>query len=99
MLEVIRLKDSQLNQETYDARPTVEFRLVFVSVTQVTFARCHISSICSRDRRCVIPPSHRRHGATMVFGQNRHHRSDNASSFTAIIGDRTAVLAAALRGE
>ena len=28
-----------------------------------------------------IPPSHRRRGATTVFGQNRHHRSDTASSF------------------
>ena len=29
----------------------------------------------------LIPPSHRRRGATTVFGQNRHHRSDAASSF------------------
>ena len=30
----------------------------------------------------VIPPSHRRRGATTVFGENRHHRSDTASSFS-----------------
>ena len=30
----------------------------------------------------LIPPSHRRRGATTVFGQNRHHRSDTASSFS-----------------
>ena len=30
----------------------------------------------------VMPPSHRRRGATTVFGQNRHHRSDTASSFS-----------------
>ena len=29
----------------------------------------------------VIPPSHRRRGATTGFGQNRHHRSDTASRF------------------
>ena len=103
------------------------------------------------ERSFVIPPSHWRRGATTVFGQNRHHRSDTASSFslffivfpypshmcsssrcycgtmggitaeprrchcghgdpielplrfdggaTAIIGGRTAVLAAALRGQ
>ena len=28
-----------------------------------------------------IPPSHRRRGATTVFGENRHHRSDTASTF------------------
>ena len=30
----------------------------------------------------VIPPSHRRRGATTGFGQNRHHLSDTASSFS-----------------
>ena len=30
----------------------------------------------------LIPPSHRRRGATRVFGKNRHHRSDTASSFS-----------------
>ena len=30
----------------------------------------------------LIPPSHRRRGATTVYGQNRHHRSDTASSFS-----------------
>ena len=30
----------------------------------------------------VMPPSHRRRGATTVFGKNRHHRSDTASSFS-----------------
>ena len=44
------------------------------------------SEPCSRkDReqsgRQVIPPSHRRRGATAGFGQNRHHRSDPASRF------------------
>ena len=29
-----------------------------------------------------MPPSHRRCGATTVFGPNRHHRSDTASSFS-----------------
>ena len=29
----------------------------------------------------VIPPSHRRRGATTGFGQNRHHRGDTASRF------------------
>ena len=32
-----------------------------------------------------IPPSHRRRGATTVFGQNRHHRSDTASSFSKFV--------------
>ena len=35
-----------------------------------------------RSNYCFIPPSHRRRGATMVFGENRHHRSDTASSFS-----------------
>ena len=35
-----------------------------------------------KNRRYVMPPSHRRRGATTVFGQNRHHRSDTASSFS-----------------
>ena len=30
----------------------------------------------------LIPPSHRRGSATTVFGLNRHHRSDTASSFS-----------------
>ena len=30
----------------------------------------------------LIPPSHRRRGATTVFGLNRHHHSDTASSFS-----------------
>ena len=30
----------------------------------------------------LMPPSHRRRGATTVFGKNRHHRSDTASSFS-----------------
>ena len=30
----------------------------------------------------IIPPSHRKRGATTVFGQNRHHRSDTASSYS-----------------
>ena len=30
----------------------------------------------------LIPPSHRRRGATTVFGLNCHHRSDTASSFS-----------------
>ena len=29
----------------------------------------------------LIPPSHRRRGATTGFGENRHHRSDTASRF------------------
>ena len=29
-----------------------------------------------------IPPLHRRRGATTVFGENRHHRSDTASNFS-----------------
>ena len=29
----------------------------------------------------LIPPSHRRRGATTGFGQNRHHRSDTAGRF------------------
>ena len=35
-----------------------------------------------REETGVMPPSHRRRGATTVFGQNRHHRSDTASSFS-----------------
>ena len=34
------------------------------------------------DAYVLIPPSHRRRGATTVFGINRHHRSDTASSFS-----------------
>ena len=30
----------------------------------------------------LMPSSHRKRGATTVFGQNRHHRSDTASSFS-----------------
>ena len=36
----------------------------------------------SREPGSVIPPSHQRRGATTVFGENRHHRSDTASSFS-----------------
>ena len=36
------------------------------------FGRCSCRSMAS----VVMPPSHRRRGATTVFGQNRHHRSD-----------------------
>ena len=34
------------------------------------------------DMSSLMPPSHRRRGATTVFGENRHHRSDTASSFS-----------------
>ena len=41
-----------------------------------------IFSFARADDAKVMPPSHRRRGATTVFGQNRHHRSDTASSFS-----------------
>ena len=34
------------------------------------------------DVTVIIPPSHRRRGATTVIGENRHHRNDTASSFS-----------------
>ena len=48
--------------------------------------RSHLGPIATnRTIRCdcgLIHPSHRRRGATTVLGQNRHHRSDTASSFS-----------------
>ena len=44
------------------------------SADKVAFRVLHMSG--------SMPPSHRRRGATTVFGQNRHHRSDTASSFS-----------------
>ena len=41
---------------------------------------CYVKCI-SANTRLVIPPSHRRRGATTGFGQNRHHRSGTASRF------------------
>ena len=42
---------------------------------------CACVSMCVFVFVCM-PPSHRRRGATTFFGQNRHHRSDTASSFS-----------------
>ena len=43
--------------------------------------RSRVASLPFRDCTAVLPPSHRRRGATTGFGPNRHHRSDTASSF------------------
>ena len=40
-----------------------------------------VASLLFRDCTAVLPPSHRRRGATTGVGPNRHHRSDTASSF------------------
>ena len=42
---------------------------------------CIVVSSESHEYTELIPPSNRKRGATTGFGQNRHHRSDTASSF------------------
>ena len=66
-------------------RQSSTLRLVTGSVCEsasgVACSASRWSSASVASHGLLIPSSHRRRGATTVFGQNRHHRSDTASSF------------------
>ena len=56
-----------------------ECRWLGCRVVDGIFVRRHLGAVFGL--LSLIPPSHRRRGATTGFGQNRHHRSDTASRF------------------
>ena len=60
--------------------PDISFWLVRTKTTELKIVTLLAKS--TPDLFKLIPPSHRRRGATTVFGRNRHHRSDTASIFS-----------------
>ena len=55
---------------------------IFMIMPSCKFDVSSNNHIISTHSRNLIPPSHWRRGATTVFGQNLHDRSDTASSFS-----------------